>query len=264
MGANCELRLAPSINLVSEVLRLNNYSPYLPFSGYIGSSKEFQKMASWKEKADKTTTPRVIAKIYENLIKAGCIPSYDKDFTMVSNGCNTPTYERLIFDLDRAERKGQTRVFSVDLLPIPRPVVSSLDVAGQPNESMHRFIHSDENKFSLGEKSVDLIMNYRASLYYYLEGIYQGAPELLPYAINTFKKYHHELRDNGCVVVDAYDDALGKNPETEMYKPTSELLLDFKEELELDKFFDIKFIGEDKTKIMVLKKKLLNFGLDIG
>jgi len=256
MGALCELKQAPPVNLTSLVLRENNYMPYLPKTGYTDTEdKEYKASRDWKMKADRTTTPTVIEGIYNNLLEQQYIPSYEKNFTIVSNGCNIPTYERLIFDLDREKRKGQTRVFSVDLLNIPQSILSTLTVGGKKDESCHQFIHSEEDKFSPGEKSVDMILNYRASLYYYLEYIYRGAPELLNNASFTLKKYYSELRENGCVVVDAADHIKGKDAETEMYKSTGELLIDFQEELVLDKLYYIKFTGKDKTRVMVLKKK---------
>jgi hypothetical protein len=254
-------------NKILRALELDNYSPYLPTLAYMGSNDtDHSDLPKWKQMADSVTTPNVIATIYRNLYNSGFIPSYEQpeDFVMISNGCNIPTYERLIFDLDREHRRAKTHVISIDFQNIPQHILSALVVGRPPhldglpfddNEDTHQFINTPEEKFSIGEQQVDMIWNFRASLYYYLKYYYRGAPELIENARDILLKYSRELRKSGCVVVDAADHTHGKDPDTEMYKSTAELLMDFRDDLPIDQIFDLHYLGQEKAKILVLKKK---------
>jgi hypothetical protein len=257
------------MNLAQKALQLNSYLPYLPSCGYkVPDSTCPDYHPEWKQKADLTTTPKIIAEIYLNLYDHGFIPAYDRpeSFVVVSNGTNIPTYERLMFDLDRTYRKSQTHVISLDLQTFPHSLLQALTVGKEPqqggrmfdeHENTHQFIRCAEEDFSLGKQSVDLIWTYRASLYFYLRAFFRLSPEILNNAKKLLKKYHRELRSSGCVVVDAVEYSRGKSSDTEMYASTGSLLLDFREELDLDKLFDTYMIGQNQAKVLVLRKKII-------
>ena len=255
------------MNLAQKAIELDSFSPYLPSFGYNDPNSTCSDYhPEWKRKADLTTTPKIIAEIYQNLYDHGFIPNYARpeSFVVVSNGTHIPTYERLMFDLDRTYRKSKTHVISVDHQKFPQSLLVALTVGKEPHqfgrifddfENTHQFIRSAEEDFCIEKQSVDMIWNYRASLYYYLHAYFQHAPELMQYAQNLLKKYHSELRRTGCVVVDAVEYTHGKSSDTEMYCSTGNLLLDFREELDLDTLFDTYLIGQNKAKVLVLKKK---------
>ncbi len=255
------------MNLAQKAIELDSFSPYLPSSGYKDPNATCSDYhPEWKQKADSTTTPKIIAEIYQNLYDHGFIPDYARpeSLVMVSNGTNIPTYERLMFDLDRTYRKSNTHVISVDHQKFPRSLLSALTVGKEPqqfgrifddHENTHQFIRSAEEDFCMEKHSVDMIWNYRASLYFYLHAYFQLSPEITKCAKDLLKKYHYELRRTGCVVVDAVEYTRGKSSDTEMYCSTGNLLLDFREELDLDKLFDTYMIGQNKAKVLVLKKK---------
>jgi hypothetical protein len=255
------------MNLAQKAIDLDSFLPYLPSFGYKDpnfTSSDYHP--EWKQNADLTTTPKIIAEIYQNLYDHGFIPDYAKpeSFVIVSNGTNIPTYERLMFDLDRTYRKSKTHVISVDQQNLPQSLLLALTVGKEPqqsgrifddHENTHQFIRSTEENLCMEKQSVDMIWNYRASLYYYLRAYFQLSPEIVRYAKNLLKKYHYELRRNGCVVVDAVEYTHGKSSDTEMYCSTGNLLLDFREELELDTSFETYMIGQNNARVLVLKKK---------
>lgn len=256
----------PVGNLARKIVETDSYSPYLPFSLYKNSiDKDFNASVRWKLRADQSTTPKVIASIYRNLYFAGLIPEYNRpeDFNIVSYGSFLPTHERLLFDLDRLHRKSNTHVISIDLQNIPAELLSTLTTQdasdkntlldGNQNSS-HRFINTEEEKYSPGEEAVDLIWNFRASLYYYLISAHRIAPGLFQNVRNLLTKYHGELRRLGCVVVDA-PDTFGKNADTEMYQTTGDLILDSEEELKINDLFEPFLLGEGQARVLILKKK---------
>lgn len=245
-------------NLAGRVLTANSFLPYLPFTGYI-IDPEYRNTnydPEWKKRADIATPPKIIESIYKNLYERGFVPSYDiaKNFTMVSYGSNIPTIERLIFDLDRQHRGVGTNVTAVDLQSLPQVFISILTFEGE-NKCSFRFVNNQEEDHYPTEP-IDMILNYRASLYYYIHGGYAYNASLFGNARYVLLKYYNELSDTGCVVVDfPQEDYLGRNADTQMSTATGQLILDFGEEIGIDELFDIEIVGEGKARVMVLKKK---------
>ncbi|MBI2601277.1 hypothetical protein HYW42_04985 [Candidatus Daviesbacteria bacterium] len=182
---------------------------------------------------------------------------------MVSYGSFIPTHERLMFDLDRKRRLSGTHVFSIDHQALPISIISGL-TDGKAScsfglndgncQSSHEFVNVTEEAFNPGLEVVDMIWNFRASLYYYLQAYYRLAQELVGNAGALLEKYHRELRSLGSVVVDAAD-IPGKSPGIEMYKSTAELIEDFREELGIDALFNTSLLGQNQDRVMILKKK---------
>lgn len=261
-------------NLSEKVLSINDFSVYLPASGYeqkIPAGMEYA--AYWKEHADKITTPAVIAEIYKSLYEMGVIPEYSrqKPFVLVSYGSNIPTYERLFFDLDTQKREARTHIVAVDKLPIPETILSQLIV--NPNnqeqinsgkiQSSFTFVQGDEETRSVGLGKADVIMNFRASLYYDLKPLFYDPKnehgyrkgELIDNAKKTLKKYYNELNETGAVVVDGQTDEKVLVATT-MVISTGDLLVKFRKDLGIDELFELEFIGEGKSKVLVLKKRV--------
>lgn len=241
-----ETPLQVETNLAETVIRNNNYSAYLP-KGY--SIK--QELAGWKQQSDGVTTPRVVISLYETLKQKKVIPPYSRSFHMVSYGSNIPTIERFVFDLDRQQRRGVSHVTAVDLITIPTDCFVRQAIS--PKNDAFRFVTSAEEHFHPSQP-LDMILNFRASLYYYLRHARLGADELLHLSRDIFKKYYGELQEEGAVVVDAQE-YRGRNPDTQMDTSTAEVIIDLWDDLGIDELFTYEFAGEGPTRVMILRKK---------
>lgn len=261
-------------DLLFKALVLDSYRPYLPFGYKDPNSHEANSgyNAGWKEDSDQTASPRIIATIYKNLHEGGFIPSYNKNFVMVSVGSSLPTHERIFFDIDQRKRRGKTHVVSVDMQEIPESLLSTLTVGGKPNlegllfnphENTHQFIKSEEKLYSVGKEQIDMIGDFRSSLYYSLSTrfLYHTIDESIKNARETLMKYYNELRNTGCIVVDA-EEYNCKSADTKMYSSTGECILERWEDLGIDSMFDPYIIGESKARVMVLKKKSENLNVE--
>lgn len=236
-------------NLAEIAVRNNNYLAYLP-KGYTMQ----QDLADWKQQSDAVTSPRMVTTLYETLRQKGVIPAYSQSFHMVSYGSNIPTIERFLFDLDRKQRKGATQVTAVDLITIPPDSFVMTEQAGVcPKNDTFRFVTSAEEEFRPSQH-MDLIVNFRASLYYYLRHARLGAEELLHYARDILKKYYRELKDTGAIVVDAQT-YRGRNPATQMDTSTAEIIEDLWDDLRISGLFTYEFAGDGPTRVMILRKK---------